>query len=379
MVKNKILEAYFGRLGANIDPRWQKFQSMAIAYQNIRLLSMAVLTSLVDAGQIGWRAESATASLKALGRMFDGADREAQYEMARLIGAIEDNVTDHVLNDQTTTKFMSPKAKQWNEKFFRMIGMHQWTNMTRVMAMTAGVDFMDRHADLAAAGDATSIKHLEELGVTAQDIHDWQDAGRPTNDLTEADSHSRVISALNTFIDEAIVRPDATVRPGWASDRNWQIMFHLKSFMWGYQETLLMRIWLRAKAEPTVMKSLQSGGLSAALLVAMTLPLAVAGYELRRLLSWWGNPPEQSKKRGWDYAQEVIERAGYLGLVQFVADAEQAQEFGRLSLLSAAGPSLTQLEEFITDDWASIATRATPVLAQTGAGRKIVRDLLRGD
>ena len=387
VIKNKVLEAYFGRLGANIDPRWQKFQTGAIIFQNIRLLSMATLTAFVDAPQLVWRSGDLSMSKKAFGALFNKAKREELYEMAHAIGAIQDAQTAHVLNDEATTRFMSANAKNMNEKFFRFIGMHQWTNMVRVAGMELGKRFLERHAMLATrkghkdndAKKAESIRHLEELGVTAEEVLAWSDAGYPVNNLDGNSAHGRVISALNTFIDEGVVRPDASVRPAWASDRNFQVFFHLKSFLWGYHEVIWRRVAERAKAQPNFQKMLMQGGMSALMLAMVTLPFAALGYELRRLLGWWGNPPAGNTKYGLDYMGELAERAGWLGLLQFVADADQAESFGRSSTLSLLGPTVSQLEGFWRDSWENSVTKSVPFMAQSGAARAIFRDALQGN
>ena len=182
----------------------------------------------------------------AIKAVLDSSTREEAMRMGRLIGAIQDSVTEHVLNDQTVSQFMSPKMKNINEKYFRVIGMHQWTNMTRVMGLVVGREFLRDHAARAQGTGRkaeVSRQHLEELGVTHDQVTAWFDAGMPTAN----DVHSDVISALNTFIDESIIRPDPTIRPMWGSDRNLQIFFHLKSFMWGYHEMILRRIWNRRR------------------------------------------------------------------------------------------------------------------------------------
>lgn len=368
--KNKVLEAYFGRLGANIDPRWQKIQSAAVLYQNMRLLSMAVLTAIVDPGQLVWRAGDFSVFSRGMKKIFDSNERADLYKMGRLMGTIQDEITEHVLNDQTSTQFLSPKMKRLNEKFFRVIGMHQWTNITRVMGLAVGREFLTEHATGARAGDAKSIEYLKELGVTPDQVDRWKADGFT---VTNQD-HEEAISALNTFVDEAIIRPDATTRPTWASDRNWQIFFHLKSFMWGYHETIIKRIINTVKKEPSKMQMLQNGGLQMAMLVAATLPLALAGYETRRWLSWWGNPPAHLDKEGGELVYELAQRAGYLGLFQFIADAEQAENFGKMSILAVGGPTVGHIEEFLRQDFGNALMRSVPFLSQSSAGRAFLRD-----
>ncbi|NIN64214.1 MAG: hypothetical protein GTO63_05845, partial [Anaerolineae bacterium] len=43
----------------------------------------------------------------------------------------------------------------------------------------------------------------------------------------ELDRDARVRNALNRFVDEAILRPNAAQRPIWASDPHWALVFHL--------------------------------------------------------------------------------------------------------------------------------------------------------
>jgi len=44
--RNQVLESYFGRLGADVDPAWKRFSSLMVVYQNVRVLAFATLSSL---------------------------------------------------------------------------------------------------------------------------------------------------------------------------------------------------------------------------------------------------------------------------------------------------------------------------------------------
>ena len=48
---------------------------------------------------------------------------------------------------------------------------------------------------------------------------------------------------LNRFVDESILRPNAAHRPIWASDPNYALIFHLKSFMFAFHDRILRRAW----------------------------------------------------------------------------------------------------------------------------------------
>jgi hypothetical protein len=169
-----------------------------------------------------------------------------------------------------------------------------------------------------------------------------------------------IYGALNQFVDESVVRPTPMTRPVWGSDQRFAPLWHLKSFMWAYHEAIFRRV---------VQETKDARGLQRAMpmltLAAFTLPLAALGMELRWLLA----PPKVRPEGGWDYFQETVQRAGLLGLYQVWADFDDAEDYGRLAILSAAGPSLGQLEEITTKDadyWAPRALPLRPVFQMLG-------------
>ena len=358
-VWNKVIKAYFGQLGVGSDPRWRRVNAVMVLYQNVRLLWMATFSSFVDAGQVLWRSGDIKSYGRSLKLMFDGKSRKELEAFAKLVGVIQDDVTDHVMNDQLSNQFLGPDLKKWNERFFRIIGLQQWTNANRVMAVAVGRDFLRRHADGALRKNKDSIRYLKELGVKPERVKQWFAQEMPT-DRAWAD----VISGLNTFVDESIVRPDATIRPVWGSDPNLMMFFHLKSFMWGYHEQILRRWWAETGHKPGAMKVMP-----ALALFVTTIPLAAAGYEARRRISWWGEPPEHTNKEGIEYFFELAQRSGYLGVWQLAADADQAEDFGKLSVLSIAGPTLDQFGDFLQKDFDYFLLRSIPPISQSSALR----------
>ena len=61
---------------------------------------------------------------------------------------------------------------------------------------------------------SNSKRYLKELGLTPQDVADWN-AGEQS---LETPAGKKVKVALYRFVDESIVRPNASERPAWASD-----------------------------------------------------------------------------------------------------------------------------------------------------------------
>ena len=376
-IKTKIIPAYFGRLGADGNQAWRSLSSTMVMYQNIRLLGMVVLSSLVDAGLISIRStsslgldiETAKALFKGpasvLGLMkdhvFNKASTAELYEFARTIGAIREDITEHMLTDPILHEYMSPKHQMWNEYFFRMVRMHQWTNLMRVTALRVGKDTMLKYA--RDPKNENGKKFLKELGVTHQEVLAWDAAEQPA----VSNDHQNVIYALHQFIDEAVIRPDATQRPPWASDANMIMFAHLKSFLWGYHETVLRRVWKLTKDSG----SMSTIAIPFLFLALATIPLAAVGYELRQMISNAGEPP-RNEKEGGDYFWELIQRSGMLGVLQLAADVDQAEDFGRFSFLALGGPTLSQFEDFVTKDFDEFAVRSVPVFAQSAALRRWV-------
>ncbi len=359
-VVDKILPAYTGTLGADIDPRIRQFNSVMVVYQNLRLLSMAVFSSFVDIGQIDVRSGRMLESSRQIAKLLRASarDRKEAYEMAKYLGAIREDVTEHVLNDQLTSQFMSPNARKINEGFFRLIGMHAWTKLTRVMAMRAGIDFLERHSEGLSE---KSRQNLRELGVTREEVREWLAYKERHGNVAamKAQGFDNVQAAINQFIDESIIRPDAAQRPAWASDPRYMLVWHLKSFMWGLHETVLRRVFSQAGSKEGFARAVPFIMLATAL-----LPFAAAGYELRQQVKWLGNPPRGTEKEGAEYFWEVVQRSGMLGVMQLYVDTNEAENFGRFAPLALLGPAAGQAEEFLTKDFGYFAVRATPLLAQ---------------
>ena len=367
-IKGKVLPAYLGRLGAGLDPRLRRFNNFMVFYQNIRLLSFVLLSSLVDGGLITARSGDLLAPFKAAGELMRKQSREQLYEQARILGAVRDDVTEHVLNDTMGQHFVSLQMQRWNEGFFRLVRMHQWTNLTRAMALATGKQFIRVHAKEAAEGSAKSQGYLRELGLSQREAQEWVDSGFSMDEAL----WSRQMDAMHQFIDEAVLRPDPSIRPWWGSDPRFAVLWHLKQFTWAYHEMILRRAWAQTKGAPNML----AAALPFAMLGIATLPLAAAGYELRRQIGYAGEPPPMD---GAGFFWETLQRSGAPGLFQLYIDADDAEKRGQFSILALAGPTLGQLGEFITKDVGYAASRSVPLMAQAPAARQWASDQFGGE
>jgi len=350
-VLKDILPAYAGQLGLRTNSQLRKIGATVVIYQNLRLLAFAIFSQFVDVGTLftrgGWA--DSQAAMKGL---MDKTTREQALIMLQEIGALRIGLTEHVLNDQALNTFLTGKAKRINDLFFRYNGMEGWTNLMRTMGLLSGRSFIKRHGRLASEGDATSQRYLDELGITVGEATAWD--GNSTAD-------ARINAALNRYIDESMIRPDATIRPVWMSDPGYGIFAHLKGFMFGFHETFLRRVGREAQIHQNLLPLLMLG--------MMALPFAAVGYELRRKIVGGGERPE-----GFAYIKELVERSGMPGAFQLVVDMEQADEFGKPFGLGIGGPAVEQLYDFFSKDFDAFYPKAIPIVAASPTLRQWVKD-----
>jgi len=255
---------------------------------------------------------------------------------------------------------MSTKAKRVNEAFFRWNGMQMWTNATRIMGLSLAREFVNHHNQVLKGtipGDkAISRGYLAELNLSEQDV-DNNDS-----DIMQA--------AYNLFVDEAVIRPDPAIRPVYGSDSRFALLFHLKGFLYGYHEIFLRQAWNLSQSTEG---SFAMRMMPFIVLGALTLPLAAAGYEIRRKLPIFGS----DRPRGTppEYFWELMKRSGNLGVYQLVSDMDEASDFGNPALTALGGPSVEQAWDFATEDSSKFWPKAVPLASQS----KVIRDWLRDD
>jgi hypothetical protein len=360
-VVNKLLPAYQGRLGADISPRWRRFNSIMRFYQTVRVMSLSALSQFADIGLVlsrlpsGYR-WSALSSLA--GELMQKGGRKGLMDAARMAGVIRDDITDHILNDDNGVLSLDVTMQRANEWFFRINGMHAFTNHMRAFDM-----YMSKHVLIELARDGKTDE-LATLGLTPSRVKEWQRAGAPTSlDNREFDD---VVGAMHQFVNESILKPSAATRPVvLGNDPKYTLIWHLKSFTWSYAYTVIPRI-----REEMVRKWGQEEGMRkfyAAMpvisLVVFSLPFAALGMELRWLIA----PPKRGEPEfgGAEYMWQALQRTGALGLGQLLVDMNAAEQQGNPALVAVAGPTIYQLysleRQGFNESWVNRAIPAYPV------------------
>ena len=360
------------RRGEVINPHFRTFSSIAMVVQNLAVLPLATLTSLVDPVGIAVRSQDLNATMAALRagateiaqeiRNLVGNDGQAQRselrQLAEGMGTIEDHMTNEALEWEYGSTYLTPRLKAANEFFFNAIGLTQWTRVTRLMALAGGKEFIKRHikrpnqnserflrqldldpADVrfTKSGDIRILTRMEREGRN-------QEGDALTLSPEELARDDRVRNALNRFVDEAILRPNAAQRPIWGSDPNYSLIIHLKSFMFSFHD----RILRRAISEAGL------GNIVPVLLLSAFVPAMLFADILRDMIRYGlgGNP----RKANWgldDHIWSASQRSGLNGIGQLLIDAKQDVQFGGLGYESLIGPTadgITDLGGLFSDD-----------------------------
>ena len=344
------VQAMEGSLGGQIDPKLKNLMSGVQTYQNLRLLPLALFSSLVDPNGIAlrsgqWR-EAPKAFARGVRELFSNKVDEARH-LARAIGAINEATDEHMVAEMYGPD--SQGLSRWlNRKLFQLNGMESWNNSMRIHAAAVGQKFIIRH--VTEPGEH-SARYLEELGLSPGDVRidtvmvpkrDGMLVEEQTLELTP-----QVVDALNRFVDSAVIRPHAAHRPVWMSDPHFMLITHLKQFTYSFQKTIVSR----ALHEAT------HGNYKPIMVLSSYVPFIIAADMLRAIITPGGM--DDSRWDRWDatdWLYHGVKRSGITG------PGEYALNVGEGRVTDVLGPTAQQL---------------TDLVSSAGDGDKFSRQLLR--
>ena len=362
----KATMAMEGTLGHEFNPRLKEVMSGIVTYQNIVLLPLSLFSNLVDPLGVAMRSndmkeawKSFAYGMKGLADQIRGAGDDAQTEMARTLGLIDDQnmleAMGHVYNSMHMSRFL----KNINSKFFRYNGMEMWNQRMRVSAMMAAQRFIiaqaavisDKNAGNHNAKDDSTLRnakrYFSELGISEKDVFVQADgtlailedqilaAGAKKTDSAEVTK--RIQAAVFKWVDGAVLRPNAAHRPIWGSDPRYQLIFHLKQFTFSFHNTILRRVG----------EELKHGNVAPGWILLSYVPFMFLSDVMKGSLTGTINTTADL----YEVASRSIARSGIMGTSVFGADALGDVERGNLPGASFLGPAfghLTTLLDGIT-------------------------------
>lgn len=319
------------------------------AYQNARLLPLALISSFVDPMGIAVRTGGDFATswkgFKAGMRGLVNKDQRAQLQdMMKLLGASSDMATMEALQ-QGFGGAGNTTAARVNDFIFRWNGMAAWTRATRYMALTSAHHFLLKHG---SSTDATSQRYLRELGLQPGDIKADPSAttadGAPRQQVllmdaamlkratpAQREADARVKSALMQFVDDAVLRPNSQQVPQWHSDPFMGLVTQYKAFSYAIYDQIVGRIDTELK----------NGNSKVLLAAASYMPIIIAAEILRDVAQGDGEDKEE-----WgpdDYLLLGVDKSGlYSPVFGAFGDAVEDVRNDRLPGSSNIGPTASQ-------------------------------------
>jgi hypothetical protein len=250
------------------------------------------------------------------------------------------------------------------------------------MALQVGIDYIEQsYNDFVSGKDAQTQARgkdmLAEMGMSPADAKKWIAAGKPTYDSQSHDMDGperKAAEALVQFVDESIMRPNASQRPLLASHPGAMLVYHLKGYMYAVNDIMIKRMkfnWDEAQSPAQMMAAVAPA-------IAM-MALTAIGLELRELIQYAGSnrKPPTDRMDGWEYTSELFQRSGLTGYYQIAFDFQGAEDRGMSHVAGIGGPALSQAADIISKPSTQTIPKAIPIIGQIPAAREIVRDVIR--
>jgi len=374
------IDAQLGMLGRDnkIAKKGRTAMAAMVAYQNMRVLLFTVFASFPDLMGPSIRAGSMTDAFKSLsGKMWMLMQTDTDLaDMARAYGIISREASNHIMTEYVDNHFMPPTLRRMNEAYFKWTGLNWYTDFTRKMALAVGVDYVKNMARRSADPSIRSRERikaqaaLKELGLTKQAVEAWVADGEQvwgsqayTKTGKAARADQAVSESLVQFVNESIMRPNASQRPILASHPNAMLVFHLKGYMFSMYEVVVKRMMHNFNLSSTDYQS------AAALMPAVAiLGLTAVGLELRELLQYafTGRTPPTDRMGGLEYVGTLVDRSGLLGQSQMAFDGASGD------LMFLGGPAIEQIGSAVMNPSRFKLSRATPVLSQMPSLRQFL-------
>jgi hypothetical protein len=364
---DEYLRGVDGTLGDSLNPQARRIMGNMIVYQNIRLLPLAMFSSIVDPMGVivrgGTMKDAWSTFARGIREIPRSYGKEAKpddmEQLAETLGVIDTAILNHTMGDLYTQGMVGGTAQKINNAFFRLNLMEGLNRSFRVGATEAALKFLQTHASGGASTHST--RWLRELGLQAGDIITMPN-GRIA--LSAADGLSpdqlvRVHAAINQWVDTAVLRPDAADKPIWMNDPHFALISHLKQFTYAFQKTIIGR----------VVHEFEQGNLKPAMALASYVPVMIGADFIKGLLQGGGDQPEW--KQGWtaaDYIGHGIQRAGLLGVGQFGWDAADDLQEGGIGAGALVGPTIEQFIDAVqvlggSKEFAPVLMKALPANA----------------
>jgi hypothetical protein len=334
--------------------------SLVRTFATLSLLEKSTFSSLAEAITPVLRTGSAFDFFPAIRKTLNELRRELKdmppsvaAELAADIGAVAGSGVNSIMAARFAGGDPLGRAQaKVLSTYFRRIGLEQWTDATRVASTERGAVFIRRLArDIAGKGlnPKSARIYMAELGIPTDQldafvtyVNGFGDNLPSPDDLNRGGEMGAAYrTALLRFVDQTIMRPNATTRPRWASHPLGAIAFQLQAFTYAFSKNVLLR---SGRLATTALTEKDMGLRDRALLLAplaMLPVLALCQYIVGDLRDWLFMDPERRKAQ--TYAARVeksISRAGLTGALDPYLQMVTGARYQKDPISTFTGPFL---------------------------------------
>jgi len=333
-------------------PKLKTINSWALTSNIFSLLALTVFASFPDVAGPVLRSKELP-KLRETAKIFYNAlkgDEEA-VRLAYDIGAISTDAINLMFVNAGEMDYMTEGSKRANEIFFKYTLTEWFTKFTRIFAAGMGKSFIIEHGRRAQQGDKRSIRYLEELELTWQDVADWN-AGEQSLETTAG---KKVKVAIYRFVDESIVRPNASERPAIASDPRFALVWQLKAFFYSYGKVVIGGMGREMNSRREAGESMSQSAAPLLLAAATLIPLTMLGFDLRERFKGglaWALPGVDSTQKNYrksldmdwgQYSMEILDRSGALGPFLLMLPLISGKTYGDPFWVGPLGPTFEKI------------------------------------
>lgn len=302
------IQAFEGTLGHDIDPKLRNVLSGITTYQNFRLLPLALFASINDTVGMIARGGTLDDAWKGFVRgvreirlnLKNEYSKDELTQLAEEMGIVSAGNYLDAHGQTYSSQFMHGKLRKLNDALFKYNGLEGWNRGMRIQATGAAVNFIKAHL---TKPNEHSKRYLTELFGEGYETLDLMNADGELNYQSD-----KVKEGVFAWVNGAILRPNASMRPIYASDPRYQLLYHLKQFAYAFHKVILRRAWIEAKA---------GNYAPGAVLFTGYVPVSIAADAVKELLLPDEDPPWTKMGLG-AYLSHGVSRANLGGVPQMM-------------------------------------------------------------